>query len=202
MVKYLYLLLFSRNSSLSLDLKCIGQPRCWYCENRCEHCLQDLQMHHQVLSNDGVPLKYCGEHFTPNPTEILVIFHPMKYSSHAQIMNVPPGHCEVLRYTELNLESYYCQVYVSLCIGDGSQEFPSDRFYIMLNIRHAGGQCYLQFFISENFKPLENINFYSGITTAYPEEEVEWKSIACYSLKRLYSQYFISAFKNFLLPQS
>ena len=117
-------------------------------------------------------------------------------------MNVPPGHCEVLRYTELNLGTYYYQVYVSLCIGNGSQEFPSNQFYIMLNIRHANGQCYLQFYVSENLEPLDSVNFSSGIATAYPEQEVEWKNIACYSLKRLYGQYFISAFKKFLLPKS
>jgi len=151
-------------------------------------------VYHQVKSDEGEVLKYCGKHFNPNASEVLTIFLSEKYPP--EQMNVPTNHREVLRYTELNLGHYYCQVYVSLCLGDGSPEYPVDQLYIMLNIRHTGGQCYLQFFVTDDLEPLENIEFSLGTIISIPEQEREWKSIACDSLKQLYGQYFIKAFRG------
>ena len=139
-------------------MKCLSRRRCWYCEDRCENCMEP-SVFGLAEETEGVILKFCSEtckeFFQSNPKVLNLIpatFQVALNEGKATVIP-PPNHVAFQRVVdtlydrEVELNTTRT---IHICFGDGSAEFPRDTTYIIYQEYTVLRQVLLAFFVSDD----------------------------------------------------
>lgn len=139
-------------------MKCLTRRRCWYCEDRCENCMEPAAVG-LAEERDGVVLKFCSEDcrcsFKHDPKVLNLlpaIFKICIKDGNVSILS-PPKHVvfqrivDTLYDDELDMNSTRT---VYICFGDGSTHYPRDSIYILYQYSTVLRQTLLACFVSDD----------------------------------------------------
>lgn len=160
---------------MSLDMNC-GED-CWYCCNLCEICLEQAILGPSLAVANGKTLKFCSKEcfkfYEANPEPHSLVFSPDVQVS--ADMQVPDGHKEHVRlYTNGKFEDSSCLITsLSLCEGDGSEDFPLSTYYLKYHMQTLNYQCHYEYFVSDTLEPLHAVKYAGSLMDLFHEEECD-----------------------------
>jgi len=164
------LIIFKYRIPATTDLKCSTLQRCWYCRDLCEMCFSKAVYGETVQDKRGMLLKFCSrkcqlQHTSPGSLPLMVkVFSPMEtpknFSSHAR--KVQDDHTELLFIQGIrsDMDGNHMQLDITLCSGDGSENFPKDTTYIVYYHRSAYKQLFVEYFVSKDMTPTKLLPYY------------------------------------------
>lgn len=148
-----------------LDMKC--KVHCWYCQDLCEICLKPTILGPALVDLSDATLRFCSEE--------CICFYKKKPEPQSSIftandqtgIKVPPGHKEYVHlYSSGKLDDGGCFITsMSLCEGNGSEDFPEGAYYVNYYLKTPQYQCYYEYFISEDLQPLQAV-LHKGATAS------------------------------------
>ena len=153
----LFLVYRLRKSLMSfgpLDFKC--KDGCWYCEDRCHHCLQPATVGYSLRTVERQILKFCKVNpcysfYVPlpesPPTFILPLPHASSDSSDSELL------IQIVKVISTGWSSKTVAI-VHLCIVPGTNK---RQLYVLTHFRTAGSHAFFDFLISENYEPLNTM---------------------------------------------
>ena len=154
----------------SVDLKCSTVQRCWYCSNLCEICLKDAVYGLTVHHRSGMLLKFCSkqcqqQHTSPISVPLLVkVFSPSEVPSDftSYSRKVQEDHTELLFIQGYRSDpaGNHIKVEITLCSGDGSEDFPKNCMYIVYYHRDTFSQQFVEYFVTKDMSPLQVLPYY------------------------------------------
>ena len=160
-----------------LDMKCCSPIRCWYCKDLCEVCLAAASVGLTVkFSSESIPLRFCSAAHKGLFTDLKQSFQVTVRDLRGVDAFVPPPpalRSVSLSHQELMFIRGHCQtskgpltINMTVCVGDGSEDYPTDRFYVVYNHRTIFHQQFLEFFISDALCPDQLLPSLSTSTAA------------------------------------
>lgn len=141
-----------------VNLKCHTSRRCWYCEDRCENCMEPAAFGLSKKTEDVV-LKFCSEQcrvsFCNNPKVLNLLPATFEVSIDNGKVIVPPipGHITLQRVIDFiydREEELTASRTIRICVGDGSAEFPKDKLYVVYQRSTVLSQTLTACFVSDD----------------------------------------------------
>lgn len=105
---------------------------------------------------------------------------------------VPFGHKEYVHLSSCGKldDSSGCFITnMSLCEGDGSENFPLQQFYMNYHLRSPRYQCYYEFFVTDDIQPLQSVSYANASNNLFEHEDEE-------DMKQTVIGAFVNVFKN------
>ena len=142
-----------------VDLKCVEE--CWYCEDRCQHCLLPASLGYSLRKLEGGVtrvIKFCKTNpcyafYTSSPDTIPTFVHPLPH-------NLPESEL-LLQVTKLIATGWSSNtiLIIQLCINKESFNVHKGELYVLMQFCTASFQGFFDFFISMNYKPIEVLQY-------------------------------------------
>ena len=148
------------------DTKCLEW--CWYCDHLCSYCMQPSSFGYSLKGPDDRTYHFCsdtckqkGPGSTLPPVSRVtetVVDGPDLSSYTCSISN---KHTELLCvHIEMPVsEEGLCTMETTVCIGDGSEGCPPNKFYVVYYYKGLLEQLLLEFFLSDDLKPEKPLPF-------------------------------------------
>ena len=140
-----------------VDLKCVDNRECWYCEDRCQHCLQPASLGYSMRKvEQGITkvIKFCKVNpcysfYTSSPIAMPTFVHPLPHDS--------PEAELLLQVTKLIGTGWSSNtiLVVQLCINKKSFDIHKGKLYVLMQFHTASSQGFFDFFITMDYKPVE-----------------------------------------------
>ena len=183
------------------DMKC--STGCWYCRNLCEICLERAILGPSLSAANDKTLMFCSQEcikfYEVNPEPHSLIFSLEDQSSND--LKVPKGHKEYVRlYSNGKLEDGGCFLTsLSLCEGDGSEDFPLGAFYVNYYLRTPDYQCHFEYFVNDNLQPLDAVIYKGSSINLFDEDDCEgMKQSSIDILQMIFMNSHLSTISQFL----
>ena len=147
-------------------MKCDSDQHCWYCQNRCQVCLKPAVT--SASGPSGIRLKFCNDSkcstFLSEKEMSVNVWEPVVEQKTDTLLHtgkVAVSHAELLNaHIEGVLSSnQHCSVNLTLCLGDGTSDYPEDRIYCVYYMRTLYEQQCMEFFIGKDFNPEEPLPY-------------------------------------------
>ena len=139
-----------------VDIKC--ENGCWYCEDRCQHCLQPASLGYSLRKIKGGIIKFCKVNpcyafYTSSPDTMPAFVHPLPH--------VLPESELLLQVTKLIATGWSSNtiLIIQLCINKESFDVHKDELYVLMQFCTASFQSFFDFFISMDYKPTEVLQY-------------------------------------------
>ena len=142
-----------------VDLKCIEE--CWYCEDRCQHCLLPASLGYSLRKlKGGVTrvIKFCKTNpcyafYTSSPDTMPTFVHLLPHS-------LPESEL-LLQVTKLIATGWSSNtiLIIQLCVNKESFDVHKGELYVLMQFCTASFQGFFDFFISMNYKPIEVLQY-------------------------------------------
>jgi len=137
---------------LSVDFKC--DKGCWYCEEKCHHCLQPAALGHSLRKVDGL-IKFCEVNpcylfYTSSPDNTPSLILPLPHDA--------PSDSELLlQITKLIGTGWSSNtvLVIQLCINTKSFDEHKGELYVLMQFRTATFQSFFDFFITKDYNPID-----------------------------------------------
>ena len=149
---------------------------CWYCRDLCEICLDRAILGPSMTAIHDKTLKFCSEqchkvyNVIPEPQSL--IFAPEDQSNNE--LKVPDGHKEYIRlYSNGKLDDGCFITSLSLCEGDGSEDFPLGGYYMNYYIRTSNYQCHYEYFVSQDLQPLNAVTYARASVNLFDDDDCD-----------------------------
>ena len=133
-----------------VDIKC--ENGCWYCEDRCQHCLQPASLGYSLRKIKGGIIKFCKVNpcyafYTSSPDTMPAFVHPLPH-------DLPESEL-LLQVTKLIATGWSSNtiVIIQLCINKESFDVHKDELYVLMQFCTASYQSFFDFFISMDYWP-------------------------------------------------
>ena len=163
-----------------LDARCKykSDHKCWYCDELCEICLQPTVLGPSFTDSTGRKLRFCSDDcsdiYKTKPEPQSEVFSPDDQENPNR--KVPSDHKEYLHLFssgQLEDKSGCFITSMSLCEGDGSSSFPLQQYYLNYHLRTPHYQCYYEFFVTDDFQPLESVSFTGASCNLFEHDDEE-----------------------------
>ena len=142
-----------------VDLKCVEE--CWYCEDRCQHCLLPASLGNSLRRLEGGVTRVmrfcktnpCYAFYTSSPDTMPAFVHPLPH-------DLPESEL-LLQVTKLIATGWSSNtiVIIQLCINKESFDVHKDELYVLMQFCTASFQSFFDFFISMDYKPTEVLQY-------------------------------------------
>ena len=157
----------------NFDLKCSTSQSCWYCQSRCDICMEPASFGYSVRRHDGTEFNFCSDtchKFSSTPEEAPTTLAVSELcGSDTRTHKVAEEHAELLYiYLKGHFSSgQYGSVNITLCVGDGGEGFTADRVYAVYYCRTLLHQNLFEFFLDEQLQPAEPLPFADSDNAKY-----------------------------------
>lgn len=136
-----------------VDLKCVEE--CWYCEDRCQHCLLPASLGYSLRRLEGGVTRVmrfcktnpCYAFYTSSPDTMPAFVHPLPHDL--------PESDLLLQVTKLIATGWSSNtiLIIQLCINKESFDTHKDELYVLMQFCTASYQSFFDFFISMDYWP-------------------------------------------------
>jgi len=140
-----------KKSLLSVDVKC--DDGCWYCTERCQHCLQPAMLGNSLRNIKGEVIKFCKINpcyvfYTSSPDNTPSVIFPLPH-------DVPSDSELLLQITKLIGTGWSSNtvLVIQLCINTKSFDEHKGELYVLMQFRTFIFQSFFDFFITKDYKP-------------------------------------------------
>ena len=140
-----------------VDLKCVDDCECWYCEGRCQHCLQPASLGYSLRKVKGgitrvikfCKINPCYAFYTSSPNTMPTFVHPLPHDSTESEL--------LLQVTKLIGTGWSSNtiLVIQLCVNKKSFDVHKDELYVLMQFHTDSFQSFFDFFISMDYKPVE-----------------------------------------------
>ena len=138
-----------------VDIKCIDE--CWYCEDKCQHCLQPASLGYSLRKVEGGVTKVikfceinpCYAFYTSTPYVMPTFVYPLPHdSSESELL---------LQITKLIATGWSSNtiLVIQLCMNKKSFNVHKGELYVLMQFCTASFQGFFDFFISMDYQPVE-----------------------------------------------
>ena len=136
-----------------VDLKCVEE--CWYCEDRCQHCLLPASLGYSLRRLEGGVTRVmrfcktnpCYAFYTSSPDTMPAFVYPLPH-------DLPESEL-LLQVTKLIATGWSSNtiLIIQLCINKESFDVHKDELYVLMQFCTASYQSFFDFFISMDYWP-------------------------------------------------
>ena len=136
-----------------VDLKCVEE--CWYCEDRCQHCLLPASLGYSLRRLEGGVTRVmrfcktnpCYAFYTSSPDTMPAFVHPLPHDLRESEL--------LLQVTKLIATGWSSNtiLIIQLCINKESFDVHKDELYVLMQFCTASYQSFFDFFISMDYWP-------------------------------------------------
>ena len=146
-----------------------------------------------MMQPDKTAMKFCStgcmDLYNAIPEPHVTVYPPDEDHSP---MHVPPGHKEyVYIYSYGKLDDKSCfMTGLSLCEGNGSEDFPLGSYYVTYYIKSHNYKCHYEYFIDDDFTPLDAVHFTgeAAVSLFEPAEDEDVKQESLQILRGMCSR--------------
>lgn len=149
-----FCLSFNSTFKCPLDIKCSTHPRCWYCHDRCENCLERATTLQPQPTVGEMPLKFCSKEcqdvfLGPNtPIKVLAL---VTRRCHSDTEKIVEGHTEICCIAgEGIIDGEGFRFKISVRVGNSSVD---SRYYCIWNLRRLFTQQCAELFLRRDTTP-------------------------------------------------
>jgi len=136
----------------SVDSKC--NNGCWYCEEKCFHCLQPAALGRSLRTADQL-IKFCKVNpcyifYTSSPDNAPSLILPLPHSTNDD--------SELLLHITKLIGTGWSSntvLVIQLCINTQSFDAHKGELYVLMQFRTAMNQSFFDFFVTKDYKPID-----------------------------------------------
>ena len=156
----LFVCLYTRPNA-NFDIKCSDHLHCWYCNMRCNVCLEPVAFGMKTtLKDGGTKLSFCSEKCqsllsSENNFQAFDAFEsPPHMYSHTCAVSSNHRELAYVLFQYASSEEGYGYFDLTLVQGDAEEKLNKERVYCVMYFRGLQQQLFLGFYLTEQMKPM------------------------------------------------